>query len=74
MTYLSRLDESIAQLTSAGQHFEVADATINGLVQKVYKNTPANVREYLQLAIQHGDKVFKRQLKDDYSSLLAEQS
>jgi acyl-CoA synthetase (AMP-forming)/AMP-acid ligase II len=58
MTYLSRLDDSVAQLTSAGQHFEVAEATVNGLVQKVYKNSPANMREYLQLAIQHGDKLF----------------
>jgi acyl-CoA synthetase (AMP-forming)/AMP-acid ligase II len=58
MTYLSRLDDSIAQLTGTGQHFEVANATVNGLVQKVYKNSPANMREYLQRAIQHGDKLF----------------
>ena len=58
MTYLSRLDDSIAQLTSVGQHFELADVTVNGLVQKVYKNTPVSLRKYLELAQQHGDKPF----------------
>ncbi len=58
MTYLSRLYDSIAQLTGAGQHFEVVDTTISGLRQKVYENTPGNMREYLHLALQHGDKPF----------------
>jgi acyl-CoA synthetase (AMP-forming)/AMP-acid ligase II len=58
MTYVARLQDSVAQLTGADQHFEIVEKHIHGISHKVYKNTHASMREYLELALSHADKPF----------------
>ncbi|MEM1113578.1 MAG: class I adenylate-forming enzyme family protein [Pseudomonadota bacterium] len=52
------LDEARDQLTGPGAPFEIEDRQVGGTVFRVYKNAPANLREAIAVAREHGDKTF----------------
>jgi long-chain acyl-CoA synthetase len=52
------LAEADAQLTAAGQMFEIADAIIHGVPMKVWKNAPPTLRTVLDLSLNHADRDF----------------
>lgn len=52
------LEEADAQLTSAGQMFEIDVVTIHGVEMKVWKFAPATLRQVLDLSLNHADKEF----------------
>ena len=45
-------------LTAPGQMFEITEDDIRGVPIKVWKHTPANLRDVLNLSRLHGDKTF----------------
>ena len=50
--------EADAQLTAAGQMFELDEVEIRGIPTKVWKNCPATLADILTLSRGHGDKTF----------------
>ena len=53
------LDEEIVQrLIGAGQMLEITEETIRGVPLRVYKNTPASLRDVFALSKTHGDQDF----------------
>ncbi len=50
--------EADAQLTAAGQMFEVDEADIRGVRTKIWKNAPATLADILRVSRGHGEKVF----------------
>lgn len=42
--------EAVAAVSAAGQPFEVVEVVNNGVTQRVFKNTPATVRDFFDLA------------------------
>ncbi len=53
------LAQAHASMTAAGQPFEMAETTIRGIAQRVWKNAPATMREVFQHArASHGPKDF----------------
>ena len=51
-------DEVEAELTAAGQIFEIAVEPVLGVPTKVWKNCPPNLPTILELSRAHGDKTF----------------
>jgi long-chain acyl-CoA synthetase len=47
-----------ARMTGVGQMFEVDTATINGVEMKIWKHAPANLRQVLELSLNHATKEF----------------
>ncbi len=43
-------EEAIAQVSAAGQPFEVVEAVVDGATQRVFKNAPATLRDFFDLA------------------------
>src|SRR5665213_2903861 len=52
------LDEATAQLTAPGQMFETERAMLNGMELTVWKNAPANLRQILDLSLNHAARDF----------------
>jgi len=53
------LDEEVIQkLIAPGQMLEIVEETINGVPLRVYKNTPASLRDVFALSKTHGDNDF----------------
>jgi len=52
------LAEATAQLTEPGQMFEIAEAEIDGVPTKVWKNCPPSLRSILELSALHGEATF----------------
>ncbi len=52
------IEEVRSTLTAPGQMFEITEEVIRGVPTKVWKNTPPNLREVLNLSRLHGDKTF----------------
>ena len=52
------LDEATAQLTAPGQMFETERAMVNGMELTVWKNAPANLRQILDLSLNHAARDF----------------
>jgi long-chain acyl-CoA synthetase len=52
------IPEADAQLTAAGQMFEVAEADVRGVATKVWKNCPAWLGDILLMSRGHGDQTF----------------
>jgi acyl-CoA synthetase (AMP-forming)/AMP-acid ligase II len=46
------------QMTARGQTFEVDRATINGVEMKIWKHAPVNLRQILDLSLNHATKEF----------------
>ncbi|HEV2426720.1 MAG TPA: hypothetical protein VGS61_00705, partial [Acidimicrobiales bacterium] len=42
--------EAIAQVSATGQPFEVVEGVVDGVPQRVFKNAPATMRDYFDLA------------------------
>ena len=43
-------EEAISQVSSAGQPFEVVEAEVDGVTNRVFKNSPSNLRQFFDLA------------------------
>ncbi len=52
------IEEVRATLTAPGQMFEITEEVIRGVPTRVWSNTPANLRDVLNLSRLHGDKTF----------------
>jgi long-chain acyl-CoA synthetase len=52
------IHEATAELTAPGQMFETEQTTINGLEQTVWKHAPANLRQILDLSLNHASRDF----------------
>lgn len=57
-TIAQALADATNQLTQTGGPFEIAEKSFAGHNYRVYKNTPATVRELLDVARDHGDACF----------------
>ena len=55
---VKKLDEARDQLTGPGTPFEIEQRQINGVELRVYKNAPATLRDAINVARDHGDKIF----------------
>src|ERR1700675_4898635 len=49
------LEEATRTITAPGQMFEMEDVEIRGVLTRVWKNCPANLRVVLELSRGHGD-------------------
>jgi long-chain acyl-CoA synthetase len=58
MSVLAQLDQIGQQLATAGQPFELMDATVNGISLRVYKNLPPNLTHLLVQAAGYADRTF----------------
>ena len=58
MTDVLSIHDADAQLTAAGQMFEVVETTIRGETNRVWKNAPASLKTMLDLSLNHADKDF----------------
>jgi acyl-CoA synthetase (AMP-forming)/AMP-acid ligase II len=54
----AKLDESIAQLTSPGAPWELAEQTINNIPYRIFKNAPDTVKALIDEGRKHGDNEF----------------
>lgn len=52
------IQEATAQMTAPGQMFEMAVAEIRGISYRVWKHAPANLKQVLDLSLNHADKDF----------------
>jgi long-chain acyl-CoA synthetase len=52
------IHEATAQMTAPGQMFETERTMINGLEQTVWKNAPINLRQILDLSLNHAARDF----------------
>ena len=50
--------QATAQMTAPGQMFETERATINGIEMNVWKHAPANLRQILDLSLNHATRDF----------------
>jgi long-chain acyl-CoA synthetase len=50
------IEEANSTLTATGQMFEMEDVEIRGVVTRVWKNAPANLRTILELSRSHGEQ------------------
>ena len=50
--------EATAQMTAPGQMFETERTTVNGIEMSVWKNAPANLRQVLDMSLNHADRDF----------------
>jgi long-chain acyl-CoA synthetase len=51
-------DEAVAQVVARGQLFEVAEAEVLGVRQRIFRHAPPTLRELFQLARGHGERTF----------------
>src|SRR5262245_13113337 len=51
-------EEAIAQITGPGSPFEITEALIRGQRLRVFKNTPASLRELWDRGRERGDETF----------------
>ena len=63
----SLIADSSQQLTRAGAPYEMTDREFNGIDYRVYKNTPATVKELLDVARAHGDNIFIKYDTEEWS-------
>ncbi len=52
------LAEATAQMTAAGQMFEIERTIINGVEMAVWKHAPANLRQVLDMSLNHATRDF----------------
>jgi long-chain acyl-CoA synthetase len=52
------LEEATRQLTAPGQMFETTREVVNGVEMTVWKHAPANLRQILDLSLNHGSRDF----------------
>jgi long-chain acyl-CoA synthetase len=52
------IHDATAQLTAAGQPFELTEVEIHGIPTRVWKNAPPTLRAILEMSRGHGDKDF----------------
>jgi long-chain acyl-CoA synthetase len=52
------LVEATAQMTAPGQMFETERTTVNGIEMSVWKNAPANLRQVLDMSLNHANRDF----------------
>ena len=52
------LAEATAQMTAPGQIFETARTTVNGVEMAVWKHAPANLRQVLDMSLNHAARDF----------------
>ena len=50
--------EANAQLTAAGQLFEMEEIDIRGVPTRVWKHAPSSLRAVMDMSLGHGDAVF----------------
>ena len=55
---LVKFEQAVAQMTSAGQMFELNDVDINGYPYRNYASMPQNLNAYYQFMLMHADKEF----------------
>lgn len=55
---LVKFEQAVAQMTSAGQMFELNDVEINGYHYRNYAGAPQNLNGYYQFMLMHGEKEF----------------
>lgn len=55
---LVKFEQTVAQMTSAGQMFELNDVEINGYHYRNYASAPQNLNAYYQFMLMHGEKEF----------------
>jgi long-chain acyl-CoA synthetase len=51
-------EEAVAAVTGPGQRFELVDATVDGVDQRVFANAPASLRSLFEACRNHGDATF----------------
>ena len=64
---LVKFEQAVAQLTSAGQMFELNDVEINGYHYRNYAGMPQNLNAYYQFMLMHADKEFAVYLEERYT-------
>lgn len=66
-TQLEQFEEAVAQLIAPGQPFELDTVEIGGHEYKNFARLPANLGEYFQFMLAHGDKEFAVYLDERYT-------
>ncbi|MFT5711582.1 MAG: long-chain acyl-CoA synthetase [Halioglobus sp.] len=64
---LVKFEQAVAQMTSAGQMFELNDIEINGYHYRNYASAPQNLNAYYQFMLMHADKEFAVYQEERYT-------
>ena len=65
------LQDTVAQLTSPGQMFEITELEINGQPARAWAHAPATLRQLWANTLAHADKAIRLQVQEQVAVLRA---